>query len=128
MEACSGDLQLNWCIIYLDDIISFATIQKEHLKRWWAVLTKLWEAGLKLKPEKYEFFEVEIVYLSHVVSEVGVQTDEHKIEAVKKWPVHHTVTEVRSFLGFTNYYHWFVKGYALIACPSYELFFGGQCK
>ena len=41
METCFGDLELNWCIIYLDDIIIFATIPKEHLKRLQAVFTKL---------------------------------------------------------------------------------------
>ena len=83
METCLGDLQLNWCIIYLNNIIIFAVIPKEHLKGLWAVLTKLWEAGLKLKPEKCKFFKVEIMYLSHMVSKEEVQTDEFKMKAVQ---------------------------------------------
>ena len=51
MEMCLGDLQLNWCIIYLDNIIVFTTIPKEHLNRLQAVFTKLWGAGLKLEPQ-----------------------------------------------------------------------------
>ena len=31
MESCLGDL--NWCIIYLDDIIVFSEMLKEHIKR-----------------------------------------------------------------------------------------------
>ena len=27
METCLGDLHLNWCLIYLDDIIVFAKTQ-----------------------------------------------------------------------------------------------------
>ena len=42
---------------------------------------------------------------------------EHKIEAVRKWPVPCTVIEVRSFLGFANYYCQFLKGNALVAQP-----------
>ena len=38
-----------------------------------------------------------------------------KIEAIKKWPVPKTVTEVQSFLGFTNYYRKFIPKYAQIA-------------
>ena len=34
----------------------------------------------------------------------GIQTDPKKVEAIDKWPVPTNVTEVRSFLGFTNYY------------------------
>ena len=124
MEMCLGDLQLNWCIIYLEDIIVFAEIPKEHLKRLQAVFTKLQGAGLKLKPEKCEFFKLEIMHLSHIVFKDGVQTDECKIEEVRKWPVPCTVTEVRSFLGFTNYYHGALKGYASIACPLYEVVSG----
>ena len=33
MESCLGELHLNWCIIYLDDIIVFSQTQEEHLRR-----------------------------------------------------------------------------------------------
>ena len=68
MDTCLGDFQLNWCIIYLDDIIKFAVIPKEHLRRLKAVQIKLWEAGLKFQLSKYKFFKVEFVYLGHIVS------------------------------------------------------------
>ena len=32
MESCLGELHLNWCIIYLDDIIVFSNTPEEHLK------------------------------------------------------------------------------------------------
>ena len=32
MESCLGELHLNWCIIYLDDIIVFSKTPDEHLK------------------------------------------------------------------------------------------------
>ena len=117
METCLGDLQFSWCIIYLDGIIVYPAIPKEHLERLQAVFIKLRGVGLNLKPEKCEFFKKEIVYLSHVVSQDGVQTDERKIEVVRKWPVPHAVMEVRSFLGFANYYCQFLKRYALVILP-----------
>ena len=33
MESCLGDLHLNWCVIYLDDIIVFSETPGEHVKR-----------------------------------------------------------------------------------------------
>ena len=32
METCLGDLHLNWCIIYLDDIVIFSRTPEEHLE------------------------------------------------------------------------------------------------
>ena len=57
METCLGDLHLNWCIIYLDDVVIFSRTPEEHLERLDAVFTKIGEAGLKLKPSKCEFFK-----------------------------------------------------------------------
>ena len=50
MESCLGELHLNWCIIYLDDIIVFSRTPEEHIHRLRAVFEKLKAAGLKLKP------------------------------------------------------------------------------
>ena len=41
MESCLGDLHLNWCIIYLDDIIVFSETPQEHIKRLCGVFQKL---------------------------------------------------------------------------------------
>ena len=39
IETCLGNLQFQWCTIYLDDILIFATTPQEHLKRLNAVLS-----------------------------------------------------------------------------------------
>ena len=82
MESCLGDLHLNWCIIYLDDIIVFSETPQEHIKRLHGVFQKLASAGLKLKPSKCEFFKKKITYLGHVVSEKGIEVDPKKTEAI----------------------------------------------
>ena len=38
------------------------------------------------------------------MSKDGIETGLKKITAIKEWPVPKTVTEVQSFLDFTNYY------------------------
>ena len=51
MESCLGELHLNWCIIYLDNIIVFSWTPEEHVHRLKAVFNKnLRAASLKLKP------------------------------------------------------------------------------
>ena len=86
METCLGNLNLHWCIIYLDDIVIFSKDLASHLERLKAVFQKLEEAGLKLKPSKCELFQRQLAYLGHVISAKGVATDESKIEAIKNWP------------------------------------------
>ena len=124
MESCLGDLHLNWCIIYLDDVIVFLKTPKEHIDRLCGVFHKLFLAGLKLKLKKCEFFKSKIAYLGHIVSAKGIETDPKKVEAVRNWTVPKTVTDVRSFLGFTNYYRRFIKDYAKVARPLNTLISG----
>ena len=121
MESCLGELHLNWCIIYLDDIIVFSRTPEEHIHRLRAVFEKLKAAGLKLKPSQCDFFEKEIKYLGHVVSEQGVSTDPDKIKAVTEWPQPTAVTEVRSFLGFVSYYRRFIPNFSKVAKPLNKL-------
>ena len=124
MQSFLGNLHLQYCIIYHDDIIVFSKTPEEHLTRLRAVFEKLKKAELKLKPSKCEFFQQELTYLGHVVSKNGIKTDFKKGEAICKWPVPANVTEVQSFLGFTNCYQRFIKKYAQVARPLYKLISG----
>ena len=72
MESCLVDMHLKWVIIYLDDII-FSKTPKEHIQRLRGMFQKLYEAGLKLKPKKCEFFKTRISYLRHILSQNGIE-------------------------------------------------------
>ena len=82
MQSCLGNLHLQYCIIYLDDVIVFSKTLEEHLLRLRAMFQKLKQVGLKLKPSKCELFRQELIYLGHVVSKNGIQTDPKKVEAI----------------------------------------------
>ena len=124
MHDCLGELNMNWCIVYLDDIVIFSDTKEEHLKRLEAVFQKLCAASLKLKPSKCFFFKEEIEYLGHVVSGKGISTNPKKIEAVSKWPTPRTMYDVRSFLGFVGYYRRFIKNFSRITKPIREVITG----
>ena len=89
---------------------------------------KLAKASLKLKPSKCEFFKSKITYLGHIVSAAGIETDPKKIEAVKNWTAPMTVTDVRSFLGFTNHYQRFINGYTKVTNPLNALVSGDNAN
>ena len=124
MENCLGDLNLSWCVVYLDDIIVFGKSPEEQLSRLTAVFEKLRKAKLKLKPSKCNFFKQSISYLGHIVSKDGIATDPSKVEDVKKWPKPKTLNDLRSFLGFVGYYRKFIKNFSSIAKPLNDLLQG----
>ena len=86
MESCLGELHLQYCIIYLDDIIIFSKTPEEHLHHLRLVFKKISEAGLKLKPSKCEFFKTRLEYLGHIVSEQGIETNPKKVQVIWDWP------------------------------------------
>ena len=83
-QCLMQSLHLQNCIIYLDVIFIFSNIPKEHLDRLRAVFEQLKEASLKLKFSKCEFHKWKLMYLGHVVSDKGTQTDPKKVEAIWK--------------------------------------------
>ena len=115
MESCLGEMDLKWCMIYSDDIIVFSKMPEEHNERLRGVFEKLSAAGLRLKVSNCEFFKSQIAYLGHIVPKDGIETEKKKITTIQEWLIPKTVSEVCSFLGFTNYYCKFISKYAQIA-------------
>ena len=72
------------CLVYLDDIIILGKTLEEHQKNVVEIFDRLREAGLRLKPKKCKFAQLEVDYLGHVVSGQGVQADPHKLTAVQE--------------------------------------------
>ena len=109
---------------YLDDIIIFSKTFDEHLVRLANVFRQLEVYGLKLKGSKCEFFQRQVNYLGHIVSDAGIHTDPDKIAVLKEWKPPTNVKELRSFLGFAGYYRRFVCNYSSIVKPLNALLVG----
>ena len=120
METCLNNLNLKWCFIYLDDIVIFSKTQEEHIEHLDAVLQRLIDAGLKLKPSKCDLFKSKIVYLGHRVTADGIHPDPKGISAVQEMAALETVTGVRKFVRLISHYQKFIKGFANIASKATE--------
>ena len=59
----------------------------------------------------------ELEFLGQWVTIKGVAPIKGKLNVVREWETPTSVTDIRSFLGFANYYHRFVPGYASIPAP-----------
>ena len=121
MQNCLGELNLTYCLIYLDNVIVFSEMPEEHLQRMRVVFDCLQEHGLKLKPSKCEVFKSEINYLAHHVSQKGVLPSKKNLESIAQCPPLDTYTKVKSFVGLVGHYRHFIKGFSKIAVPLYDL-------
>ena len=117
MQQCLGNMHLKECVVFLDDILVYASTFEEHLKRLHNVFQRLRDCGLKLKPSKCEFLKSHCNYLGHVVSAEGISTDPNKIDKVKNWKTPVNAKELSSFLGFASFYRRFVDKFSNVAKP-----------
>ena len=121
MQNTLGELNLTYCVIYLDDVIVFSCTEEEHLEHLRVVFERFREFNLKLKPSKYSFFQLEIVYLAHHVSRRGILPSRENVRAMQEFPMPKTYTQVCAFCGLAGHYRRFVEGFANIACPLYDM-------
>ena len=88
----------------MDDILIFAKT-KDLLREYTGlVLQQLQEHDLYLKPKKCEFEKEKIKYLGMIVQQGKISMDPVKLGGIQDWPVPTSVKDVRSFLGFGNFY------------------------
>ena len=126
MQNCLGELNLIYCLIYLDDVIVFSEMPEEHLQRMQVVFDHLREHSLKLKPSKCEVFKPEINYLAHHVSQKGVLPLKKDLESIAQCPPLDTYTKVKSFVGLVGHCRCFIKGFAKIVVSLYDLTSGNN--
>ena len=119
MELIFWDLQWQTLLIYLDDLIVLGSSMEENLSRLDEVLGRLEAAGLKLKPSKCQILQREVLFLGHIVSELGAQPNPRLIKSVEKWPVPTSRKEVQQYLGLVNFYRRFVPNFSEIAVPPH---------
>ena len=110
-----------FCTAYLDDILIYSSSMKEHWQHVQKVLIKLQEAEIPVDVAKCEFHITKTKYLGLIISVDGIKMDPAKVESIKQWNTPTCVTEVRSFIGFCNFYCCFIKNFSKIAGPLNSL-------
>jgi len=110
-----------FCICYIDDILIYSHMLKEHKKQVRKVLQKLKEAGLFVKPEKCEFSVTKTTFLGFIISEEGLEMDPEKVNAVLNWEAPKFIKDIQCFLGFANFYHRFIYRYSHLCQPLFNL-------
>ena len=121
MQNTLGELNLTYCVIYLDDVIVFGCTEEEHLECLHMVFKRFQDFNLKLKPLKCSFFQLEIMYLAHHISQRGILSSQENVRAMQKFLMPETYTQVCTFCGLAGHYRRFIKGFANIVHPLYDV-------
>ena len=129
MQNWLGELNVMYCLIYLDNVILFSKMEEEHLKHLCIVFDHFQEHNPRIKPTKCEFFLHEINYLAHHVYKEAMWPSKENLKAVAEFVPPKTYTEIRALLGLVGHYRWFIKGFACVVQHLHEHLSGeGACK
>ena len=123
MEECLGDLRDKVCLPYLDDVIVFSSTFDEHLDNLRKVLKRLKEHGVKLKPSKCHLFAREVKFLGRIISQDGYRIDPDSTKSIHDLAKHtpRNIGDVRKLIGLFGYYRRYIKNFARVAKPIYDL-------
>ena len=91
-------------VIYMDDLLIYFPDTSLHEKQTKRVLQHMTELDLHLKLEKCKFATDEVEYLGMIVKPGQLAMDPVKLDGIASWPTPAKVKDVRSFLGFANFY------------------------
>ena len=94
MQNCLGKLNLTYCLIYLDDVITFSKDEDDHLHHMRVIFDRFWAEHLKLKPSKCNLFWDKITYLTHHIRKDGIQPSEEYVRAIVDFPKPDSYTSI----------------------------------
>src|SRR5258706_354573 len=112
-----NEINEGWCKVYMDDILIAAHNIKDLTTRTLRVLQIMKENDLYLKPEKCEFEKRKVEYLGFLISHNKIEMDPKKLAGISDWPSPKNLRQVRSFLGFGNFYRRFIERFSHTVRP-----------
>ncbi len=113
------DMVDRFVFVYLNDFLIFFQNERDHVQHVRRVLQRLLENRLFAKVEKCQFHARSVPFLGFILLPEGM--DPAKVKAVADWPTPDSCRSVRHFLGFANFYRWFIRKFSQIALPLTDL-------
>lgn len=111
MNLCLEGYLFERCICFIDDLLVLSK-KEDHIEHLESVIQRLKRANLRLHPRKCDVAMDRIHYLGVEVTPTHHGPSRSKVKAVEKWPAPSSTTQLKSFLGFCNFYRKYVKNYS----------------
>jgi len=106
---------------YMDNFVIQAKTIEELEERMIRFLKIAEKHNLCFKQSKCDFNMEEIPILRVIVGKGQVKMEQEKIKVVKEWKTPTRVKDVKSFLGFANFYRRFIHNFSHTARPLNKL-------
>lgn len=113
-------------VIYIDDILIAAKSPEELEVTTQLVMERLQANNLSINEDKCEYGKERITFLGHEVSADGFNIDKQKIADIIAFRSPRNSTELKSFLGLSNFVRGFIKNFSDLTQPLREV--DGKCK
>jgi hypothetical protein len=121
MDTILKGLTWKQCLAYIDDILIFSKTFDTHLQHIDEVLTRIKNAGLKLKPSKCSFGTHEVEYLGFKISDQGIQPSQRKVERLLQVKPPKTPALLHSYLCSINFYRQDIPHFGHITSELHDM-------
>ena len=109
------------CELYLDDCIVPGQDEDSFVSRLEQVFTRFREFGITLHPDKCRFGLSEVEYVGVKISKEGTHFTRSKLDSILDFKEPATQGELKSFLGFANWFRDHVREYHSMSGPLHAM-------
>eukprot|EP00178_Gracilaria_changii_P003742 TRINITY_DN1564_c0_g2_i1.p1 TRINITY_DN1564_c0_g2~~TRINITY_DN1564_c0_g2_i1.p1 ORF type:complete len:336 (+),score=33.80 TRINITY_DN1564_c0_g2_i1:769-1776(+) len=108
-------------VLYIDDILVYSKSIEKHKRHIRQILLALRQNKLYAKLSKCAFGVRKVEFLGFNVSKKSVSTQDRLVSFIQDWPTPTIIKNIQQFVGLTNFYRGFVRGYADLLRPLTDL-------
>ena len=117
---------LDFCYVYLDDLLIASSDHATHLQHLRLVFERLQQHGLVINPAKCVFGQPSLTFLGHLVNAQGISPLPARVDGVAQYSLPTSRRQLREFLGMVNFYRRFIPQASDILQPLTDLLGGPQ--
>ena len=121
MNSVLAQFLRKFALVLFDDILIYNSNLQDHVQHLRSVLEVLRANKLYAKLAKCSFAQPKKEYLGHIITKEYVAIDPTKLQIIKDWRAPSNITQLRAFLGLTDYYRRFIQGYGILCRPLYDV-------
>ena len=117
LEGLEGIINVADDILVYREGHTYDEAEKDHDRRFIALMERCLVKHLKLNPTKLKFKLKETLFMGNIISDTGLRADPAKVNAVTDMPTPRDKAAVLRFIGMVNYLSPFCKNLSTIIKP-----------